>query len=139
MEDLFRHFWWLIFPIMGLTYGLLGMVHQMNALNRKMDLLRTYAEQGKEPPPELIRALNQNVDFSGEASGGVGSGNRRDGVTGAWWTFFVFIALTAGFAVGVNGFGEDARTAFLVVAVVMGVMAAGALIMALVATFSGRK
>lgn len=139
MEDLFRHFWWLIFPIMGMTYGLLGMLHGMNAQNRKLDLLRTYAEQGKEPPPELIRALNQTTDFTPDGSGGGNSSSRRDNVTGAWWTFFVFFALAAGFGAGTNGFGADARTAFTVVTVVMGVLAVGALIMALVATFAGRK
>jgi hypothetical protein len=116
-----------------MLYGVLGMIHQNNAQNRTMDLLRTYAEQGKEPPPELLKALSQG----GEPPNMMGV--RQDRLAGAWWTFFVFIALTGGFAVGAGSFGDDAHSAFLVVTVVMGILAFGALVMALMATFAGRK
>ncbi len=59
MLDLFRQFWWLMFPVMGMVYGLVGMLQQNRRQNRAIDLLRTYAEQGKEPPPELLKALSQ--------------------------------------------------------------------------------
>jgi hypothetical protein len=137
MEDLFRQFWWLIFPVMGMGYGLVGMIAGMNqqrrAQDRAADLLRTYAEQGKEPPPELFKALSQGVEPPNMM------GVRQERVTGAWWTFFVFIALTGGFGVGANSFDSEAHSAFMVVTVVMGILAFGALVMALVATFTGRK
>ena len=133
MEDLFRQFWWLIFPVMGMVYGLVGMLQQNRSQTRTLDLLRTYAEQGKEPPPELLRALSQG----GEPPNMMGV--RQDRLSGAWWTFFVFIALAGGFGVGANSFGEDAHNAFMVVTVVMGILAFGALVMALAATFFGRK
>jgi uncharacterized membrane protein YhaH (DUF805 family) len=137
MVDLFRQFWWLIFPIMGMTYGLVGMIAGMNqqrrAQDRAADLLRTYAEQGKEPPPELLKALSQGVEPAALAGG------RQERISSAWWTFFVFIALTGGFGVGANSFDENAHSAFMVVMVVMGILAFGALVMALYATFAGRK
>lgn len=138
MEDLFRHFWWLLFPIMGMAYGLVGMLQHNRSQNRTIDLLRTYAEQGKEPPPEVLRALSQ-LQSGGDSHDMLGIGVRQNRIMGAWWTFFVFIALTAGFGVGASNFGNDAHAAFMVVMVVMGVLAFGALVMALVATFSGRK
>ncbi|MFZ2031307.1 MAG: hypothetical protein WAU68_13425 [Vitreimonas sp.] len=133
MVDLFRQFWWLIFPIMGMLCGLVAMLQQNNRQNRAMDLLRTYAEQGKEPPQELLKALSQD----GEPPAMMGV--RQDRVSGAWWTFFVFIALTGGFGVGASSFDNDAHSAFMVITVVMGILAFGALIMALMATFAGRK
>jgi hypothetical protein len=137
MIDLFRHFWWLMFPIMGMAYGLIGMIAGMNqqrrAQDRAAELLRTYAEQGKEPPPELLRALSQGVEPPNMM------GVRQERLSGAWWTFFVFIALTGGFGVGASSFGSDAHAAFMVVTVVMGILAFGALVMALFATFAGRK
>ena len=133
MEDLFRQFWWLIFPVMGMAYGFVGMLQQNRAQIRTLDLLRTYAEQGKEPPAELLKALSQG----GEPPSMMGV--RQERLSGAWWTFFVFIALTGGFAVGASSFDEGAHSAFMVVTVVMGVLAFGALVMALAATFFGRK
>ena len=133
MEDLFRQFWWLIFPVMGMVYGLVGTLQQQRAQTRTLDLLRTYAEQGKDPPPEVLKSLSQ----TGEPQNMLGV--RQERLSGAWWTFFVFIALTGGFAVGIGGFDNEARSAFLVVTVVMGILAVGALIMAIAATFSGKK
>ena len=137
MVDLFRQFWWLIFPVMGMVYGLVGMLQQNRSQNRAIDLLQTYAEQGKEPPPELLRALSQQSANDGHDVLGLGASHNR--ITGAWWTFFVFIALTAGFGVGASSFGNDAHSAFMVVTVVMGILAFGALVMALAAIFFGRK
>jgi hypothetical protein len=137
MLDLFRQFWWLMFPVMGMVYGLVGMLQQNRRQNRAIDLLRTYAEQGKEPPPELLKALSQQG--GGDAQDGFGLAASRNRVAGAWWTFFVFIALTAGFGVGASSFGDDAHSAFMVVTVIMGILAFGALVMALAATFFARK
>ena len=135
MEDLFRQFWWLMFPLAGLVYGLVGMMQQSRNQSRALDVLKTYAEQGKEPPAEVLKALSEHsdVDFSHKSAR-----NPSGPAMSAWWTFFVFLALTAGFGVGMNGFGDDARSAFLTVTIVMGVLAAGAFIMALFATFRGK-
>lgn len=134
MEDLFRQFWWLIFPVMGMVYGLVGMLQEQRAQTRALDLLRTYAEQGKDPPPEVLKALSQSAAPGEKSMLGV----RQERLSGAWWTFFVFIALTAGFGTGIGVFDENARSAFTVVTVVMGILACGALVMALAATF-GKK
>jgi hypothetical protein len=139
MVDLFRQFWWLIFPVMGMAYGFVGMIagmeQQRRAQDRAADLLKTYAEQGKEPPPDLLKALSHGVETQETSMLGV----RQERLSGAWWTFFVFIALTGGFAVGIGVFDEGARSAFTVVTVVMGILAVGALVMAIAATFFSKK
>ena len=131
MEDLFRQFWWLIFPVLGMVYGLVSMLQAGRNQARAFDLMRTYVEQGKEPPPELMKALSQPGVLTEESRG--------SSISGAWWTFFIFLALTAGFAVGIGGFDSEASTAFLVVTVVMSVLACGSFLLALYATFRKRQ
>lgn len=127
--QLFAQFWWLIFPVMGMVYGLVGLLQKGRTQSRAFDLLRAYAEQGKDPPPELLKALSEhNLPEGAEAHAG-------GPATSAWWTFFVFLALTAGFGFGYTQLGENGRWAFMLVAIVMGVLAAGSFIMAITATF----
>jgi hypothetical protein len=58
---LFSHFWWLIFPLFWMIFMLaMGWSRHARA-NRALDILKTYADQGKDPPPELLKGL-QNVD-----------------------------------------------------------------------------
>src|SRR5262245_43794764 len=116
--------------------------HQ-SAQDRALEVLRIYAAQGKEPPPEVLKALTQTsapLDEYGEASGPLYQSHRSNSVTSAWWTFFVFAALAGGFGYGAFYlFADDARSAFMIVAVIMGMLAAGSLIMALAATFRGGR
>lgn len=133
MADLFTHFWWLLFPLIGMVYGFVGMLQHGRTQDRAMEVLRTYAQQGKEPPPEVLKALSEGSLSPQDTSVG------RSTITGAWWTFFVFFALACGFAAGFKQFQGDAQTAFLVVTVVMSVLALGAFTMAIVATFSRRR
>jgi len=128
MDD-FARFWWLIFPVMGMVYGLVSMLQKDRAQTRAFDVLKAYAEQGKEPPPEVLKALSQ-ADLPAGAEAHAGGP-----ATSAWWTFFVFLALTAGFGFGYTQLNGDGHWAFMLVAVVMGVLAAGSLIMAIAATF----
>ena len=60
MEELFRDFWWLIFPIWGLA---MGAWHSMAAYRRQkamLDLVRTYADKGQQPPEALLAALGRD-------------------------------------------------------------------------------
>ena len=57
MPGLFSSYWWLIFPI-GLF--ILGLIDRWMAYQRsrdRLELLKTYTVQGKDPPPELVRSL----------------------------------------------------------------------------------
>ena len=55
MEELFRDFWWLLFPISWMIYagwtGFLADRRRADALK----LVRAYKEKGQEPPAGLAR------------------------------------------------------------------------------------
>lgn len=132
MEQLFRDYWWLMFPLFGMLWALWDMVSSDRRQRAAMETLRFYAQQGKDPPPELIRIAFGGEDSIGmRAEFGVGDGDgprtlRRS--HSRVWTFIVFAALAAGFSVGwwwVRA--EDFAFALLIVAVATGVMALGAL------------
>ncbi|KQZ33977.1 hypothetical protein [Caulobacter sp. Root1472] len=58
MEELFRSYWWLVFP---LSWGVFGVFQSWLAYRARHDalhVLRSYAEAGREPPPALVARLN---------------------------------------------------------------------------------
>jgi len=55
MEELFRDFWWLIFPIAGLVaWGWSGLMAERRRRDA-LELVKTYAAKGQEPPAEIAR------------------------------------------------------------------------------------
>jgi cytochrome bd-type quinol oxidase subunit 2 len=121
--DLFQRYWWIIFPIFGMGMAVLGLADSSRRTRQMMDLMKTYAEQGKDPPPELIKALNNQMDYNN--SMGSDSASR-------WWTPVVFTALAAAFAVATwHTKVEDYNWAFLMVTVLFSVFAVGAFLIAL--------
>ena len=54
--DWFR-IWWLIFPLIGFGFAFWSIWLSHQRQKAAIDLLRTYASQGKDPPPELVKAL----------------------------------------------------------------------------------
>ncbi len=127
-EELFRDFWWLLFPIFGMSMGLIGMLQTESRNQQVMRLIKSYLDQGKEPPPELLKLASQPNDYETNMSGVASPGQRNSSV----WNFVVFFALAAGFSVGYWFVrGEPYAFAFLIVAVTMGVLALGALFIAL--------
>ncbi len=53
----FWHFWWLIFPAMWFLLSILRMSLRHNARQQVLDVLQTYAAQGKDPPAEMLAFL----------------------------------------------------------------------------------
>lgn len=127
--EFFAAYWWLMFPIFGMVMAFQGMNQSEKRTRRTLDLIRSYVEQGKEPPPELLK-LAQKTDEDwdmgfGDESGRTSSGSKNSGA----WTFVIFAALAAGFGTGYWWIrAEDYAFPFLIVAVTMGVLALGALI-----------
>jgi hypothetical protein len=127
--EFFHDYWWLIFPIFGLGMAVWGMASSESQSKRVMDLIKSYVDQGKDPPPELLRMAAEG----GEASGPQTQQSRQQS---SGWSFVVFAALAAGFGVGywlVRG--ESFAFALLIVAVFTAVMALGSLVLLLL----GRK
>ncbi|MGD9967720.1 MAG: hypothetical protein AB7T59_14455 [Hyphomonadaceae bacterium] len=125
-EEFFRDFWWLMFPVFGMCIAVIGMFQAENRSRQVMDLIKSYVEQGKEVPPELLKMAQERSDYQMD----VGVPAKRNDSA---WTFVVFLALSAGFGVGYWwARDEEWAFAFLIVAVTMGVLAVGALVIALV-------
>lgn len=125
MEDLFRDFWWLIFPIFGMFMAVRGGVSGERTQQRVLDLIKSYTDQGKEPPPELLAMAQKGLDEAVDAAGGPGKNDHA-------WTFVIFAALAAGFGVGwYLSRDQDYAFAFLIVAVTMSVLTIGSLLILL--------
>ena len=121
-EELFRDFWWLLFPIFGMGMGLWGMASTERRSRDVINVIKSYVDQGKEVPPELLRMAQSDWQPPNQPAQQQSNG----------WNFFVFAALAAGFTVGWWYIrAESWSFAFLIVAVTMGVLAVGALVIAL--------
>ena len=59
MEDLFRSYWWLIFPLSWFVAEAYQRWLAYRANRDTLDLIKTYAQSGREPPPELLAKLNK--------------------------------------------------------------------------------
>jgi hypothetical protein len=117
--EFFHDFWWLMFPIFGMLMAVMGMFQDDRRSQKTIDLIKSYVDQGKDPPPELLKLATQDADSAAWR----GSGERSRG-----WSFIVFAALAAGLGTGYYFVrAEDWAFAFLIGAVATGVMAVGAL------------
>jgi hypothetical protein len=121
MAEFLHNFWWLIFPIFGMYMAVQGSRSQDRRTRDAITLIKSYTDQGKEPPPELMQLVSKNLQ-SEDGDGG-------DSKNGGAWTFVIFAGLAAGFFAGwyLNQ-GEGYEWVFLSVAVAMSVLGLGALI-----------
>ena len=55
MEDLFRDFWWLLFPLSWFVIAGWRSFLRDRRRTDALSLLRTYKDKGQEPPAELTR------------------------------------------------------------------------------------
>ena len=131
--DFWADHWWLIFPIGWFIFGGLGMLLNYRRSRDAMDIMKSYAEQGREPPAEILRAASGE----GEADEWRGRRWRRDcrgGLLGEWRRVFIFGALATGFWFASWRSGGGPEEGFMIVAVIMGALAVGSLFFAILAT-----
>lgn len=57
MEELFRSFWWLLFPLSWIVFGAFQTWLSYRARRDALDLLKLYVESGREPPAALVERL----------------------------------------------------------------------------------
>ena len=57
--DVFRHTWWMIFPLGYLVWGVAKAVMRDEQHRRTLSLIKAYADQGKEAPAELYALLKR--------------------------------------------------------------------------------
>ncbi len=133
MEDLFRAYWWLLFPMAWFVFG--GFSSWLNYRKQRetLKLLKTYADKGQEPPEALLRVLDKPIDSDNETWGGASTPGRP---ANYWSLFGLFAVLAGGFGIAAympETFGVDmgVRFPFTVVALTMGAVAVWALISAM--------
>jgi hypothetical protein len=122
---LFSRFWWLIFPLFWMAYAMVRLWLRHSRANRSLDILKSYAEQGKEPPAEVLAALKDRHDLDA---------HRHRGPEHGWMRFCLFAGLAVAFAVVAfipNDMSEGHEFVFIFVAIIMVGLALGGLISAL--------
>jgi hypothetical protein len=69
MNAFWQDHWWLLIPLGAFTIPLAGIAlgamatwQHFNTRNKVLETLKRYADQGREPPPELLRQLDDGDD-----------------------------------------------------------------------------
>lgn len=122
---LFNRYWWLIFPIFWMIAHIIRLNLRHSHANRALDIIKSYAEHGKEPPAELLSALKDRRDLDGR---------RYRSHEHGWSRFFLFSALAVAFCVVgfiPNDLADGHQFAFVFVAIIMVGLALGGLASAL--------
>jgi hypothetical protein len=124
MEDLFRSFWWLIFPLSWFVFGGFQSWLAYRANRDTLDLLKSYAASGREPPPELVAKLNKRWNEEDEEDAGHTPRRyrRRAHSDSPVYQSVLFGGLCAGFTYAAVTDIYGAGEAFTIVAFVMGAL-----------------
>ncbi len=99
MEDLFRSYWWLIFPLAGFGFAAWDRWLHYRRSRDALDLIKTYAAQGKDPPVELMRQIRGDLDEDDDADWAPRRRYRRYGRYGGYWEWRTAV-VTGAVAVG---------------------------------------
>ena len=119
MEDLFRSYWWLLVPFFWMVMAVFGSFGHYRQRSDTLKLLKTYADQGKEPPQALLDMLKSDEQRAYDHDG---YGARRLGHHHGWWRqAVVFGALAVGF--GYYGYYGGGHQVFTALALAFGVAA----------------
>ena len=96
MEDLFRSYWWLLFPLSWFVIS--GFQSFLNYRRQRdtLNLIKTYADKGQEPPAALLKVLEQPIDDQD----GTWSRSRGRAGEGAWFSTILFGVMAVGFGYG---------------------------------------
>ena len=121
MEDLYRGYWWLLFPLFGFAMGGWNSWLAYRKQQAAIELIKTYAANGAEPPAQLLETL----DRPARTNSGFGAGGK--GREGHIYSVVMFGVMAAGFtyAAVTDLFGVG--SAFVIVAVVMTALALASL------------
>ncbi len=144
---IFFAYWWLLFPLMGFAFGAFGMWMGYRTHRDRMDVIKTYAAQGKDPA-EIAKVMGgpmpgadpyYGYGYPGRNWGGGpwgwGGYWGRYGPYREWRRFIIFLCLAVGFGVA-SQYSEIPGTehAFTLVAIIMGVLAAASFCFAILST-----
>lgn len=128
-EDLFRQFWWLIFPLSWFVFGAYQSWLSYRANRETLDLIKTYAAAGREPPAELLARLDKRFNAEDEEEEFAPRRRRRYRVRerGLYQVvLFGIMCMGFGYAAVTDMYGEG--QAFTIVAFVMAALSAASLV-----------
>jgi len=132
MEDLFRSYWWLLFPLGWFVFGGLQSVIDYFRHKDTLKIIKTYADKGEQPPEALMKALEQ-PDYETRSSRPYRYRYRSHGERGNAFSVVLFGVLALGFGYASYSNMYGAGDAFLIVAFVMGALALASLVSVLLA------
>ena len=127
MEDLFRSYWWLIFPLGWFVASGFSSLLNYRRQRDTLKLIQTYAEKGQEPPEALLKVLDRPIDADSEHR----SYSSHRGTEGTWFSVVLFGVMSAGFGYASWSDIYGAGDAFLIVSFVLGALCLASLVSAL--------
>lgn len=117
----FAAYWWLLFPLGWAIAQLLRASARHRQADKAMEIIKSYTDQGKEPPAEIIKLL-QPPERSYSLATSQQRGRER--ARGLMMASFIFFALCVAFAVltavRLNDPDPDTHAGLLFVTVLMG-------------------
>ena len=124
--SLFSAYWWLLFPLGWAIFRLIRLSLEHKRASQALELIKTYSDQGKEVPPDLMKVLQQPTSIFNQwqAKGGPREKSRNLLIPG-----FIFVTIAAAFVVLIIGrIAGDEREAYVgmtfVVVILLGFAAA---------------
>lgn len=143
MSEFFSSYWWLLFPLGFFVFGAWDRWLSYQRSKDRLELLRSYTNQGKDPPPELIRALHSEepeelpprVDYPDRYARRAARRYWRYGPYGAWRAAMSTGVVAAGFWFA-SEYADlpGVDWSFRLVAIIMTCVAAGNLVAAVFST-----
>jgi hypothetical protein len=125
MYDLFDNYWWLLFPLIFLVVmpGWSSFM-RYKGTKAKIDLLKTYAASGNEPPADLIASLDADKSDDDWSGYDESHRSRSRGGSGTGFLVILFAGLSAVFAfTGYTGLMGADNEAFYFISMILGVLA----------------
>jgi amino acid permease len=132
MEDLFRSFWWLIFPLSWFVFGAYQSWLSYKANRDTLDLIKSYAQAGRDPPPELLAKLSKRWNDGDEMEEADRRPRHRRHRQRTWSQVALFGCLCAGFTYAAVTDLYQAGSAFVIVAFVMAALSVASVVSILV-------
>jgi hypothetical protein len=124
--ELFREFFWMIFPIFGMGVGAWAIWNEFSRQKKALEVLKVYAEKGQEPPESVMQVLGQASTPKAR--------NRRNPWSGA--AFFGVLSAGFGALAAWTYFGSGPAqfvTGWTIAAIALGALCASNLVAALTA------
>ena len=145
--QLFAAYWWLLFPAGAFVAMIFANFMAYQRRKAELDVLKSYIQQGKDPPPELSKALGGGASpgpdhptgdpyapygaYGHPYYGWWGWRRYRYGPYWEWRRVIVMGAISAGFYMAYLNSEGDTGHAFKIVSIITGVIAGASLLFAL--------